>query len=213
MKNFKAGLGYVPQTNIKETFGGLNIGPRINKWGIRQLSFGGDFDYVTNFSNTLQSKGLSFTPVGIRFISGESFNYSLSYKYDFLEKDFNLYSDFIIPAEEYTWWEQQFSLRTYGARRIYGSVSYRFGNFYTGSQNSTTINTNWKIAVPIFVGGTFTTNYVKLPEGSFRADIYQFNLNLLFKPKDYTLQLFPIRQQIRSRRMAIPFPMDSETWK
>lgn len=99
-ENFIAGMGYVPRTNIKETFGSLTIGPRLKRWGIRQFTFGGSFDYVTGFDNKLQSKGLTLNPVGIRFESGDIFSYSLTQKYDFVDTEFNIYSDYLIPVDE-----------------------------------------------------------------------------------------------------------------
>lgn len=181
-QNFIAGLGYVPRTNIKESYGSLTLGPRLNKWGIRQITFGGDFDYVTDFANKLQSKQMIIKPLGIRFESGETFNYSLVRKYDFLVNDFNIYSNFIIPTNKYRWWENQFSFATLGSRKVYGSISYGFGNFYTGQKNTAGISTNWKVAVRLFIGGKYSTNIVKLPEGQFTANIYQFNTNILFSP-------------------------------
>lgn len=184
--NFIAGMGYVPRPNIKETFGSLTIGPRLNKWGIRQITFGGNFDYITDFSNKLQSKGFTINPIGIRFESGERLNYSLNYNYDFLDKDFNIYSDYIIPAAEYVWWENKLSIMTEGSRKLSGRFSYGFGNFYTGKQNSYDISLFWKAAIPVFIGGTYSSNIVRLPEGKFAADIIQLNFNYLFSP-DLTL--------------------------
>lgn len=181
-KNFIAGMGYVPRSNIKETYGTLTLGPRLNKWGIRQFTFGGAFDYVTDFANKLQNKELTINPVGIRFESGETFNYSLIHKYDFLENDFNIYSNFLIPADEYQWWENQLSLNTDGSRNVYGQILYGFGNFYTGRQNSLGITANWKVVVPFFIGGTVQSNHITLPEGEFTANIFQFNANFLFSP-------------------------------
>jgi hypothetical protein len=185
-ENFIAGLGYIPRSNIRETYGSLTFGPRLNKWGIRQITFGGSFDYVTDFDGHLQSKELTVNPLGIRFESGERISYNLTNKYDFFEDDFNIYAAFIIPPGEYQWWENRLSLTTEGGRKLSGRVSYGFGDFYTGSQDSWEVSANWKIAVPLFIGGTFTTDIVKLPEGSFNANIYMVNLNLLFSP-DLTL--------------------------
>lgn len=182
-ENFIAGMGYVPRTGIRETYGSLSIGPRLNKWGIRQYSIGGSFDYVTGFDNKLQSKELTINPVGIRFESGERFEYRLTQKYDLLDKDFNIYSDFIIPIDEYKWWENQVSLESDDSRNVYGQISYGFGDFYTGRQKSLQIEANWKVMIHLFVGGTYSTNIIKLPEGEFTADIYEFNMNFLFSPE------------------------------
>jgi hypothetical protein len=185
-ENFIAGLGYVPRSNIRETFSSLTFGPRLNKWGIRQVTFGGSFDYVTNFSWQLQSKEVTLNPMGIRFESGERFSYNVTSKYDSFEDDFNIYSDYIIPPGVYQWWENKLSFSTEQGRKLSGRISYGFGDFYTGTQNSWEIAADWKIAVPVFLGGTYTTDIVKLPEGKFLANIYMINLNLLFSP-DLTL--------------------------
>ena len=181
-ENFIAGMGYVPRTNIQETYGSITVGPRLNGKVIRQLTFGGDFDYVTDFSGKLQNQSLNISPIGIRFESGERFNYSLAHKYDFLENDFNIYSTFIIPADEYKWWEHKVSLTTEGSRNLSGGVTYTFGDFYNGSQNVTTLTAKWKAMVHLALGGTYTTNRIELPGGSFTADIYEFNMNFLFNP-------------------------------
>ncbi len=185
-ENFVAGLGYVPRTNIKETFGSLTIGPRLNKWGIRQVLFGGEFDYIIDFSNKLQTREMSVSPIGIRFESGEMLSYNIINKYDFLDKDFNIYSDYVIPAAEYSWWENQYTFTSEASRKVYGKILYGSGNFYTGRQNFLELTANWKVFVHLFIGGTYTTNMVKLPEGDFTADIFQFNANILFSP-DLTL--------------------------
>jgi hypothetical protein len=182
-ENFITGLGFVPRTNIKETWADISIGPRINRWGIRQLIFGGDIDYVTDFDNILQSMRLTVAPLGIRFQSGERFNYSINQRYEFLERDFNIYEGYIIPADEYRWWENRFSLTTVGSRDVYGTAVYTFGNFYTGQKNSSSLALNWKVFVNLFLGGAFTREKVNLPDGEFAADIFQFNANILFSPR------------------------------
>ena len=172
----------MPRTGIRESWGALTVGPRIDIFGIRQYSFGGTFDYVTDFSNTMQSQSFTIDPVGIRFHSGDEINYGLEYNYEFLENDFNIYSDYIIPAKEYSWWENRFSFETAGSRDLYGSVEYTTGNFFTGRKNSAEISLNWKPFVHLFLGGTFSRDNVHLPDGNFTADIIQFNTNFLFSP-------------------------------
>lgn len=185
-ENFNAGMGYVPRKNIRESFASLTIGPRLNRWGIRQITFGGNFDYVINFANQLQSKDLAINPLGIRFESGERFNYSLVRKYDYVDNDFNIYGDYIIPIAEYQWWENRFSFNTEAGRKLLGRVSYSYGDFYTGSKKSLELSSSWKIAIPVFLGGSLSKDIIRLPEGEFTADIYEINLNFLFSP-DITL--------------------------
>ena len=88
----------------------------------------------------------------------------------------------MIPKGVFEWWQHEFKLETKGARNIYGEATYRFGDFYNGERNDIKLNLNWKVAVPLFLGGTVTRNNISLPAGSFSANIYQLNANLLFSP-------------------------------
>lgn len=189
-KNFISGMGFVPRTNIRETYGELNFGPRPNKWGILQVEFGGEFDYITNIeTGEVETKEFEIQPIGLRFMSGEEISYSLTSQYEMLEQDFNIFGNFLIPQGKYEWWQQQFRLETKGARNIWGEASYSFGDFYTGTRKEIEIQANWKVAVPLFLGGTIERNIIELPEGNFTANIYQLNANVLFSP-DITLYNF-----------------------
>lgn len=182
-KNFIAGMGFVPRTNISESYGEFKLGPRPNKWGILQIELGGSFDNITNLETTeLETRQFEVQPLGIRFLSGEAIRYSLVSQYEMLTNDFNIFEDFVIPKGTYEWWQQQIKLETKGARKVWGEASYRFGDFYNGKRNDIKMMVNWKIAVPFFIGGTLTQNNVKLPDGNFTANIFQVNANILFSP-------------------------------
>lgn len=182
-KNFIAGMGFVPRTNIRETYGELDFGPRPNKWGIMQVKFGGEFDFIQNlYSNDLETRKIELKPLSIRFLSGEEISYSIRNQYEMLSGDFNIYEDFIIPAGEYEWWSQEVSIQTKGARNIWGQASYGFGDFYTGDRKDIELEMNWKVAVPVFLGGKFQQSKIDLPEGKFTANIYQANANILISP-------------------------------
>jgi len=77
-ENFIAGMGFVPRTNIKESYGNIKIGPRPNKWGLLQVSSGVGFDHIVNFSNVLETRTINYSPLYLRFKSGEEFSWSIS---------------------------------------------------------------------------------------------------------------------------------------
>jgi len=182
-KNFVAGMGFVPRTNINEKYGELMFGPRPNKWGIMQVEFGGSFNHISNLeTNKLETREFEIQPLGIRFLSGEVIKYSLVSQYESLTEDFNIFEDFVIPQGIYEWWQQQIKIETKGARNVWGEASYRFGDFYNGKRNDIKMQVNWKIAVPFFVGGSVTQNNITLPDGKFTANIFQVNANILFSP-------------------------------
>jgi hypothetical protein len=189
-KNFIAGMGFVPRINIKETYGDVEFGPRPNKWGIMQIQFGGTFNNIQNKETLdLETRTLQIKPIIIRLLSGEKISYYIINQSENLIADFNIFDDLIISKSRYDWWRHEFNLLTKGARNLWGDLTYGFGDFYNGSRQDIKLKLNWKIAVPFFLGGNFIHNYVQLPQGSFNANIYQINANILFDP-DITLYNF-----------------------
>lgn len=189
-KNFIAGMGFVPRTNMKETYGEFEFGPRPGKWGIMQVLFGGSFNSISNLeSKKVETSEIQVQPLGIRFFSGEEIGYSLINQQEFLYSDFNIFNDINIQQSGYQWWRHKIELKTKGARNIWGEASYGFGEFYDGAREDIILKANWKVAVPFFLGGSFIQNHVELPDGNFTANIYQISANILFSP-DITLYNF-----------------------
>ncbi len=182
-KNFTAGMGFVPRTNIKESYGSFELGPRPNKWGIMQMQFGGEFSYIQNRENNdLETREIKLTPIGIRFLSGEQISYSIENQTELLYNNFNIFENFVIPAGNYKFWYHIINFQTKGARNLWGTANYSFGDFYNGYRKDIVLKANWKVAVPFFIGGSITSSNIKLPEGEFTANIYQVNANILINP-------------------------------
>jgi hypothetical protein len=183
-KNFIAGTGFVPRTNIRESYGQFRIGPRPKKWGIMQFQAGVDVDFIHNLeTHDLENRDIRLKPLGFRFMSGEEVSYSIINQFERLPNDFKIYQSVIIPKGSYTWWRNSVQYKTKGARKIWSEGSYSFGHFYEGSRREFITKVNLKIAVPFFLGGGFNLNKVHLPQGQFTTSIYQLNTNFLFSPK------------------------------
>jgi len=185
-ENFVAGMGFVPRTNIKESYGNIKIGPRPNKWGLLQVYSGLGFDHIVNFSNVLETRSIDFSPLSLRFKSGEEFSYSISQSFENLEKEFKIFSTYVIPIGEYEFYRHTLKLLTAGSRNFAGDCSFVWGDFYNGDRRDFSIGANYKIAVPFFLGAKYKQNEVSLPAGNFTTRIYQVNANVLFSP-DITL--------------------------
>ncbi len=181
-ENFVAGIGFVPRTGVKASYGNISIGPRPKIKGILQVKSGGGFNYLTNFDQVMVTRVLNIQPLGIRFKSGEEFTYSLNQQYELLTKDFNIYPGFVIPQNAYTFWYQNVQLISAGSRNLAGSASFGSGDFYNGRKQDMKLTVNYKVAVPLFIGANYSVNHVTLPEGDFTAKIYQLNMNILFSP-------------------------------
>ena len=182
-RNFTAGVGFVPRTGIRETYGEIMVGPRPGKWGILQVLTGVSFDHILNEQNSPETSEWQITPLKIRFVSGEELTLGTGYFYENLYKDFRIYEQVVIPKASYDWWAHTLKMKTKGSRTVWSEASYRWGDFFSGKRQDITASVNWKVAVPLFLGARYQTSQVDLPEGSFTANIYQSSINFLFSPE------------------------------
>lgn len=183
-KNFIAGTGFVPRTNIRESYGQFRLGPRPNALGIMQFQTGIDFDFIHNLeTQELENRDIRLKLLGFRFLSGEELSYTLINQFEKLPADFNIFRSVIIPEGKYAWWRQSVQYKTKGSRKLWSEGSVSFGRFYSGTREDYLTRMYWKVAVPFFLGGGLTLNRVHLPRGSFRTSIYQVNANFLFSPR------------------------------
>ncbi len=199
-ENFVAGLGFVPRKNIRNSYGRIGLGPRLNKWGILQLEIGAEFDYITDLDNRLMTREIELEPIGIRFLSGEQVSYELSQKYEALDHDFNIYQDFVIPKGTYDFTRQTLRLSSAERRRLWGELDYEWGEFWNGTADQIQLASGYKVSVPVSLELEFEHNNVHLPQGSFEVDVYRINFDLLFSPR-LTLKSF-IQYDDESRRIG-----------
>ena len=146
-------------------------------------------DLITDFNNQLLTREILIQPYTIRFTSGDQLKSNISNRYEFLDEDFNVYKDFVIPSGEYSNWSYYFDVITAKRRRLWATSGFGFGGFFSGKRQENTAELGYQVAVPLFISGTGIRNHVKLPGGEFITYITRFNINILFSP-DITLYSF-----------------------
>lgn len=179
---FHAGAGFVPRKGIRESYLNAGIGPRPDKWGILQVQILGGIDYITNLDNRMLTRQIDFTPLQIRFKSGEIIRFSSSNQYEYLEAPFKIYSTYTIPVGAYHFTKTSISLESAMRRNFWSTVKFSKGTFYDGNRQDFNLAFGYKIFVPLFVGVEFQQNKIDIESGSFSAEVYRSNINILFSP-------------------------------
>jgi len=185
-EQFNAGIGFVPRTGIRESYGSLMIGPRPNALGIMQILFGGGMDYITDMNNKELTGKLTITPAEVRFLSGDEISYSLVSSYELLDKDFTIFKTHVVAMSKYTFISHSVKLTSAKRRDLWASAVINRGGFFSGKRNDLVLAAGWKINVPFYLGVEYENNHVFLPDGDFTARIYRANANVFFSP-DITL--------------------------
>ncbi len=199
-ENFVAGIGFVPRPGVRQSYGDLTLGYRPERWGIMQALAGVGLDHITDFRGNLLTREWKLTPVKLRLLTGEELQYRITGTFEFLDAPFDLYTGYIVPGgnHHFTW--QTISFKTARKRQLWGSVDYRFGEFFNGTRREIWLKSGCQVMVPLFIGAELIRNDILLEGTGFTANIYRMNLNILFSP-DITLYSF-IQYDSQSEKMG-----------
>ena len=99
-----------------------------------------------------------------------------------VEKDFNIFGNFIIPAAEYHFWRHSLTFTSAKRRNLWVASKIGLGKFYSGKRTDWLMQVGYKVLVPVYIGMESDRKWVDLPDGNFITQIYRFNLNFLFSP-------------------------------
>lgn len=180
------GLGFLPRKSYQYLYNGFSYMPRFEKGWIGDLVRQWFFEFrVTNYWNLegdLESRSIFTAPVNFRTESGEHIEFNVIPNREVLSKDFEVAEGIIIPRGDYRFLNYRAEINTASFRKIELDVSYRFGEFYSGTYNDleTGITVKLNGYVNIQVGGNFANG--NLREGSFSEVIYSGKLNLFLTP-------------------------------
>jgi hypothetical protein len=128
------------------------------------------------------TRQIDITPMQIRFKSGEIVRFSASNQYEYLEAPFKIYSTYAIPAGAYNFTKTNVSLESAMRRNFWATVKFSKGTFYDGNRRDFNLAFGYKIFVPLFTGLEFQQNKIDIESGSFTAEVYRCNINILFSP-------------------------------
>lgn len=182
-ENFIPGLGFVPRKNIRNFYGGLNLGPRFKNSAVMQVRSGFKYSFISSLSDGgLETSQIDFSIADIMFLSGDLISFSSQYTYEVLESDFNVFENNVIPADSYNYWRHSLTLSSAKRRKFWASTRVGLGTFYSGTRKDWLLQAGYKISVPVYVGMESDRRWVDLPAGNFQTQIYRLNLNFLFSP-------------------------------
>ncbi|MBN1559569.1 carbohydrate binding family 9 domain-containing protein [candidate division KSB1 bacterium] len=182
-ENFIAGVGFVPRTNMRDSYGSIAVAPRPHRWGILQIEIAAEFDYITDLTNRLLTREIEFKPLDVRFLTGDNLSLEFDHTFEALDRDFNIYGDYIIPAGRHEFLRPGVCFASAQRRRLWAEVDYEWGEFWQGSADQIELAGGYKVSVPVALEFQLEHNDVRLPAGAFSVDVYRVNLDLLFSPR------------------------------
>lgn len=140
-------------------------------------------DHISALDGVLQTREIDLIPLWISFTSGESAMARRKYTYEYLYADFNLLGQVLIPVGEYQFSTSTLTLNSARQRNLWGSVSWSWGDFWSGERRTWELTAGWQVFVNLFLRAEVERSYLSFPERDIDLGIYRMMMNILFNPR------------------------------
>jgi hypothetical protein len=172
---YRPTLGFVTRRNFRRVEPRINYSPRPESidW-IRSLNFSAQFRNQAQLgTGVVEEREWDFTLLGVRFESGDNFNFSVKRTNEYLDAAYEVSEGISIEAGDYTNWEYALRGGTAGRRRVslFGGIT-RSG-FWNGDRTNYGGRITFRPNPGVSIGTNIQLNKVTLPQGSFDANLYE----------------------------------------
>lgn len=168
-EDFNPEMGFIARKGIKSSIHVIEFLPRVSMPFIRKLDIKPLWViYTTDMNNRLLTRNYKPTLFGFETRNNDIFLFQFHETYEYLEDDFNIFGDVVIPAGVYEWWNRYVTVETSSSRLVSCNLSSMWGNFYNGERTNFTGEVLGKVTRYVGVSGNFEYNEVTLGRhGSF----------------------------------------------
>lgn len=183
-ENFNPEIGFVQRKGIKFFNAIFRYTPRPKIPLVKRITLKPlDLDYLTDIKNNLLTRDYEIRPLGVEFKSGDDFEFNIINSYEYLDEDFNIFGDVIIPKGVYEWWDNEIQFNSNNSRRISIDLRANRGNFYTGKRTRIAPNINFKLNQNIAFSIYISYNNIKVSNKRFETQEYGGRLILNLSTK------------------------------
>ncbi len=180
-------LGFLPRPGTRHYQTGCTFAPRPARDGpwafVRQYRFRNYYTRVDNLKGFNESWQYRFTPIEIRFDSGDEFDVSYLPQHEFLPAPFEIEDNVTLPVGHYTFHRVRVEAETSPHRPWRAGSDMSFGSFYNGRLFQQETFVNWTSPRGRLQTGVQTEqNFGRLDQGSFVQRLWQVNVNVAWSP-------------------------------
>ncbi len=174
-ENFRPGVGFVqrPDSRHHSAVGRYSPRPRLDF--VRQLTMTGEFQYVTNQQNVLETRERELT-MRSDFESGDAVSAGYTQSLEFIAQPFRLRRDVVILPGTYRFESFGANFNSFRRRHLTLNVGLDTGGFWTGARDTLSIRSGWRINTHVGISGNYEINWIDLPEGTFTTQLVSSRL-------------------------------------
>ena len=201
---FTPAVGFVRRTDIWESVGHVDLGPRPHVLGLRQLDLEfpipswdiiADLDGSITDSRSWQTASFEWRPLGGELQSGDQFELNLQRFLDAPRDTFEIFPGSLVPPARYWWNRVELQYETSPGRPVSAAAAASWGDFYTGSSRELRLSGTWRNGGHLILGADIGQTRVRLPTGRFTAIEAEGRLDYAFSPRMDLLALMQYNNQ------------------
>jgi len=183
-QNFNPALGFVNRRGIPDQTLELGYTHRPRNSSLQSIFGGVDVQRVNLLSGELQTEVISVRPLEIGNNTRDSFKLRYTANKEVITDFFEISDGVIIPPGEYSFDEHGFDLSTGNQRTLFGTLTYRTGEFYDGYRLRLRLRgaLTWAPSKHFRAGVSYDFNDVDLPQGDFLVRLVTLQADIVFSP-------------------------------
>ena len=185
--NFNPEVGFKRRNNFKQYEGNLRFSPRpASIESVRQLSFEAQTrSYWSATSGALETRRHELI-FNTQFENGDQFRATTHDEFEMLTRGFQIAPKVSLLPGTYDFSSHEISYSLGPQRNVSGRLSYRFGDFWSGTNSAIGISGgSIELSPQLSVEPSYSFNEVKLPEGNFRTELGRFRVTYTISPRMY----------------------------
>ena len=169
-ENFNPEIGFVTRPGIQQYMAHIEYNPRVNLPFVKKLLFEpAEMNYTMDTTRKLLSRRLEIRPLGILFESDDRLEFNIHNHYDYLEWDFNIYNDVVIPVGGYEYTHYYINYYSVKSRPVAVDLTFTQGNFYNGTRMRFETACTFKLNKHFSLTPEASYYDVKFPDNGFIA--------------------------------------------
>ncbi len=177
---FDPGVGFVRRRDMRRHSADGRWSPRPRSALVRQFDLTVSLDYLTNRANVLETRERQ-AAFKTNFETGDAVTASFTDTLERLDRPFRLPSNVVVPAGTYRFRSASFRLDTFRRRHATLNLAYTTGGFWTGTRDTLSIRTNYRMTTRFGVAFNYDVNWVDLPQGAFTTHLASSRVQLAFR--------------------------------
>jgi hypothetical protein len=187
--DFNPEVGFIRRRDMQQYKGEFVWKPLLRESDlVRNLNFGTSLDYYAGSGTGKIETRISEATAGILFENNASINFVATETFDRLPNVLRIPSGnprVALTAGDYNYLAYELNFSTNQRKKIAGSGTYNWGDFYDGRAKTYTGALNLKPNYHLVSSLTYTRNNVTLPGGSFTTDLVGARFLYAFTPRAF----------------------------